>query len=73
MICHQHQCIHESFLKVDDTSLRGSEEKIHLLMGAVLHLQSHCAHLEEVLRANGIVMPDNLPTSLGATNEPAPN
>ena len=64
MISYRHQNIHDDFLKVQDLTLRGTEEKISLLMGSVAHLQNHCAHLEKVLRANGIVMPDNLPTPI---------
>ena len=62
MISYRHQNIHDDFLKVQDLTLIGTEEKISLLMGSVSHLQKHCAHLEQVLRANGIKMPDNLPT-----------
>ncbi len=52
-----HNCIAKDFLEIADTSLENYFRKIQLLMSAVMHLQSHCSHLEEVLRANNITMP----------------
>lgn len=42
--------------------IKDLEMKVFHLTAAVAHLQAHNAHLQDVLRANNISMPDNLNT-----------
>ena len=55
---HIHHCAFETVHAVQTQfPIHDLEVKVQLLCGLVNNLQSHCAHLEEVLRANNITMP----------------
>ena len=67
-----------------NTKAQTLEDQLLFMRGAIAQLQRHCDHLHKALEAAGIEVhedlleeseqpTDNLPTSLGAPNEPAPN
>ena len=57
MIHYHHENIQAECARIERDDLDAYIQKIHFMMGAITHLQSHCSHLEEVLRANNITMP----------------
>ena len=73
-IKNTHMCIQTQMLGINESNpFKELNEKILYLTGAVVQLQAHCTHMENILSANGIALPDNLePDAPSQTPPPSP-
>ena len=72
-IKNTHMCIQTQMLGINESNpFKELNEKILYLTGAIVQLQAHCVHLQDILSANGIALPDNLESDAPSQTPPSP-